>query len=148
MTTCIFSRHSSCEFQTDSPDLYSLPWEAMMAQMSHSLYLTRIFTISLLGWIINTLADPLVYAFWYPVFRKHLNKLCCKLKPIAKLKKKTGSSSFSPVSPGHISILAKDNNNISKNCSNNCDLSSINDKAGSDFVCTVNIFVIGEETHM
>ena len=36
--------------------------------------------MALLGWIANALADPIVYAFWYPVFRKSLVKMIFKLK--------------------------------------------------------------------
>ena len=35
---------------------------------------------SLLGWIANALADPIVYAFWYPVFRENLVKMIVKIR--------------------------------------------------------------------
>ena len=38
------------------------------------------FTTALLGWILNAFADPIIYAFWYPVFRKNVLRLLMRLK--------------------------------------------------------------------
>ena len=61
------------------PHTPALPWCQMLSESSHSLHLTRVFTMALLGWIANALADPVVYAFWYPVFRQNLIQMFQRL---------------------------------------------------------------------
>ena len=65
-------KHSICKFQTTAADL---PWCEMVSQTSHSLELIRIFTLSTFAWTLNALLDPIIYAFWYPVFRNNLKTL-------------------------------------------------------------------------
>ena len=97
METFISGTAVCCLLESRVP-LVELPMCHMAAESSHALHLTRIFTMSLLGWIANALADPIVYAFWYPVFRKNLVKL------ILKVKEKVAYGERSDITPGVFGI--------------------------------------------
>ncbi len=41
-----------------------LPWCSMASETSHAIRLATIFELALLGWVLNVLANPIIYAFW------------------------------------------------------------------------------------
>ncbi len=52
-----------CEVVAHTSEM-PLPWCAMASETSHALRLSAIFELSLLGWVANVLANPIIYAFW------------------------------------------------------------------------------------
>lgn len=105
----------SCVLVTPMP-LEEAPICQMLAETSHALHLTKVFTMSLLGWILNALADPIVYAFWYPVFRRNLYKIAVRARE--NLSQRT-SNSFTPTPPTKTANYNMNYDNNTKSNSNN-----------------------------
>ncbi len=55
-----------------------LPWCAMASETAHALWLATIFELALLGWVLNVLANPIIYAFWRVWHPSHMMlRPCC-----------------------------------------------------------------------